>query len=305
MFIVSTRPLDGYWLEVAPLWLAAVVVPGPTPDPLPLTSWSSRLKGLRIGLTAALFAPTLAFVGLALSTTAPLQLRIESVTVELQRQDIWRVVVRATNLTGSPVQPHFASDAVGQLSPYWTIDSGPAILQGEHTALYSLSSPNLQSNPSVITPFVISAVSTTPEAISTSAVFLATNLHVVLNPSQFDNAVPVGQAVVIHAQLENLSDVPVPIAGIAVELWTTTLGVNGGVISHASINGQPTTKRVVLARTNAAGVATFRVRDLVPEGTRSAPVYVLSWIHSKRAYNYGYSLPVELKWYSPTPAAKN
>ena len=213
MFLVSTRSLDGYWLEVAPLWLAAVVVPGPAPRPAPVIGALSRLRGLRIGLTAAVFAPTLAFVGLALSATAPLQIRVESVSVEVQRQDIWRVVVRATNLTRNPIQPHFALDPLGQLTPYWTIDSGPAVLQGGHAARYVLSSPNFEANPPITTPFVISAVAASPDSISTTAVFQARRLHVVLTPSEVDNPVPVGQVVVMHAQVENSSGVPVSIAG--------------------------------------------------------------------------------------------
>jgi uncharacterized membrane protein len=300
MFFVSTRPLDGYWLEVAPLWLAVVVVPGPTPDPIPFATWSPRLHSLRVGLTAALFVPALAFAALALSTPAPLQLHVESVGVEVELQDIWQVVVRATNVTERPIQPHFALDSAGQLSAYWTIDSGPATLPRGKTALYILSSPNLQTSPGITTPFVISAVSAGPDSISTSAVFQAANDHVVLTPSQFNNPVPVGEVVVMHAQIENSSHVTVPRAGIRVALWRTALGEKGALRSWASINGQPPTERVAFARTNAAGVATFRVRDLAPEGTRSAPVFLLSWIPSKTSYNYGYSAAVEVKWYSPT-----
>ncbi|HXZ83637.1 MAG TPA: hypothetical protein VED84_07895 [Acidimicrobiales bacterium] len=302
MFFVSTRPLDGYWLEVAPLWLAAVIVPGRAPDPLPLTSWSLRLKSLRIGLTAAVFAPTLAFVGLALSATAPLELRVESVSVQVSLQSIWGISVRATNLTGSPIQPHFALDTIGELTPYWTIDSGPAILHGGQTAFYEISSPSLQNNPEVSAPFVVSAVSAAPDAISTSPVFQAAGRHVELTPNEVDNPVPVGHVVVFHAQIENVSDVPLAIRGIKVALWKVILGEHQTLHSKASVNGLPIIKRVAFARTNAAGVATFRVLDLVPEGTRTAPVYFLSWIVSKHSYNYGYSNPVEVKWYSPPSA---
>ena len=65
MFFVSTRPLDGYWIEVAPLWVAAVIVPGPDPDPTPLPWPSGGLHGLRVAWAAVLFAPALAFGGLA------------------------------------------------------------------------------------------------------------------------------------------------------------------------------------------------------------------------------------------------
>jgi len=299
MFFVSTRPLDGYWLEVAPLWLAAVVVPGPAPRPVPI-AWSlSRLTSLRIGLTAAVFAPTLAFIGLALSASAPLVLRVESISVEVQRQDIWEAVVRATNLTGHPVRPHFADDSGGQLSSYWTIDSGPATLRGGHSALYILSSPNLGTNPGLDTPFVISAVSAAPDALSTSPAYLARKFHIVLTPSAVNGPVPVGRSIIFHAQIENASGVPVRASGIRVAMWAVVLAQSGSQHAEASINGFPNTKHVVFARTTSNGSATFRVLDLAPEGTHSPPVYLLSWIHPKNSYNYGYSGPVEVKWSSP------
>jgi hypothetical protein len=259
----------------------------------------SRLTSLRIGLTAAVFAPTLAFIGLALSASAPLVLRVESVSVEIQRQDIWGAVVRATNLTGHPVRPHFADDSEGQLSSYWTIDSGPATLRGGHSALYILSSPNLGTNPGLDTPFVISAVSAAPDALSTSPAYLARKFHIVLTPSAVNGPVPVGRSIVFHAQIENASGVPVRASGIRVAMWAVVLAQSGSQHAEASINGFPNTKHVVFARTTSNGSATFRVLDLAPEGTHSPPVYLLSWIHPKNSYNYGYSGPVEVKWSSP------
>jgi uncharacterized membrane protein len=300
MFFVSTRPLDGYWRELAPLWLAAVAVPGPDPDPAPLPWRSDGLHGLRVAWAAVLFAPVLAFSGLALTATAPLRLHIESVGIESALQEVWRVSVRATNETGSPVRPRFALNSGGQLSSYWPIASGPTVLAAGRTALYSLSSPNLQTSPSLTTPFVISAVSASPDAISTSQVFQAVDRILVLTPRQVDNPLRVGRTIVFRAQIENPVGVPLSVARVRVELMQQVFGQSHHLQPTASLNGQPAAKPVAYARTNARGVATFRVRDLVPTGTRSAPLFLRAWIPVMHSLPYGYSNTVEVKWYAPS-----
>jgi hypothetical protein len=300
MFFVSTRPLDGYWIEAAPLWVAAVIVPGPDPDPAPLPRRSGGLHGLRVAWAAVLFAPALAFGGLALTATAPLRLHIESVGIESALQDVWRVSVRATNETGNPVRPQFALNSTGQLSSYWTIASGPTVLAAGRTALYSLSSPNLQTSPSLTMPFVISAVSASPDAVSTSQVFQAVDRILVLTPREVDNPLRVGRTIVFQAQIENSAGIPLSVAGVRVGLMQRVFGQNHHLQPTASLNGQPATKLVAYALTNAQGVATFRVRDLVPTGTRSAPLFLRAWIPVRHSYPYGYSNTVEVKWYAPS-----
>ena len=114
MFFVSTRPLDGYWIEVAPLWVAAVIVPGPDPDPAPLPWRSGGLQGLRVAWAAVLFAPASCWAASRSTATAPLRLHVESVGVESALQDVWRVSVQATNETDSPVRPQFALNSGGR-----------------------------------------------------------------------------------------------------------------------------------------------------------------------------------------------
>jgi uncharacterized membrane protein len=301
VFFVSTRPLDGYWLEIAPLWTAAVAVPGPVPDPLPLMSSMKRLASLRAVLTTALFAPSLTFLGLALTAPAPLQLRIESVQVVSAVQGVWSVSVRVTNRTENPIRPHFAVNAGSQLSPYWEIDSGPAVLRGNQTALYVVSSPDPGTNPGIFEPFVMSAVSPSPETISTSQVFQVVNRFLVLKPGEADIPLLSGHAIVFQAQVENANGIPLAIAGIKVTLKQKALGKHGRQLPRASINGQPSTMRAVTVLTNRRGIATFRVRGFVAVTTGGAPIYFRSWITAKHSFPYGYSNTVEVTWSSPTP----
>jgi uncharacterized membrane protein len=303
VFFVSTRPLDGYWLEIAPLWTAAVAVPGPVPDPLPLVSSMKRLASLRVVLATALFAPSLAFLGLALTAPAPLQLRIESVQVVSAAQGVWSVSVRVTNRTENPIRPHFAYNSGGQLSPYWEVDSGPAVLRGNQTALYVVSSPDPGTNPGILTPFVMSAVSPSPEAISTSQVFQVVNRIVVLTPREVETPVRSGHTIVFQAQVENANGIPLAIAGILIALKQSALTKHGRQRPGASINGQPFAKRVVTALTNRRGIATFRVRGFVATTTGGAPIYFRSWIQAKHSFPYGWSSIVEVTWSSPTPKA--
>ncbi len=300
LYFVSTRALDGYWLEIAPLWIAAVVVPGPEPDPAPLPWWPPRRKSLQVVLATALFAPTLAFLGLALSATSPLQLRIQSVNVESALQGVWKVSVRVTNRTAGPVRPHFALDTNGQLSPYWAVESGPAVLLGGETAVYALRSPNPQANLAVTAYFVVSAVSASPDAISTSQVFQAVHRRIVLTPRKVIAPIPTGHTILFEAQIENAAGVPLSIVGIPVAMRQSAGGEGGRLRATASINGAPTTRGTVTALTDDQGVATFRVRGFVPAGTGSASLFFRTWISSKHSYSYGYSNIVEVTWSSPT-----
>ena len=300
MFFVSTRPLDGYWLEVEPpRWLAAVIVPGPAPRPIPIV-WSRLLCDSAASgsvSTAAVFAPTLAFVGLALSTTAPLQIRIESVGVEVQRQDIWKAVVRVTNLTGSAVRPHFADDAGGQLSPYWTIDSGLAALPAGHSALYILSSPNLQTNPLLSTPFVMSGIGSAGRDLDKRGVPGEKPSRRAVpepgeqpSPSRTHGGLPRSDPKLVWCSHTETRHHGGTVGDRSRRIWFAALG---------SFDQRPAGHQARrIAPTDAAGVATFRVLNLAPEGTRSPPAYVLSWIHPTDSYNYGYSAPVAVKWYA-------
>jgi hypothetical protein len=198
------------------------------------------------------------------------------------------------------VRPQFALNSGGQLSPYWTIASGPTVLAAGRTALYSLSSPNLETSPSLTTPFVISAVSASPDAVSTSQVFQAVDRILVLTPREVDNPLRVGRTIVFQAQIENPVGIPLSVAGVRVALLQRVFGESHHLQPTASLNGQPATKPVAYALTNAQGVATFRVRDLVPTGTRSAPLYLRAWIPVMHSYPYGYSNTVEVKWYAPS-----
>jgi hypothetical protein len=305
MFFVSTRPLDGYWLEVAPLWLAAVLVPGRAP--VARSIWTRRWSTypLRIGLVSLLFAPAMACVALALTATSPLRVRIQSVGVESNLDDIWQVVVRVSNLTINPVTPHFALNSAGQLSGFWNVESGPTVLNGRATAVYTLSSPNLLSDPSVNTPFVISAVLSNPDSISTSPSFLTVNRAVSLSPSEIDYLVPVGRTIVFRAQLENgTNNSPISQAHVPIAMEQLILDETHVTYGDASINGEPTRKHLVVAETNSSGVATFRVRVTDVTGVYDHPIYLRAFIYSKRSFSYGASDGVLVMWHSTAQGSK-
>lgn len=298
MFYVSTRPLDGYWLEVAPVWLASIAAVAPPPA-RELDGRLNTLSDWR-GLVAlgALVAPCLACVGLALSASSPLRLRIESASVEENLGDIWQVKLRATNITPNAVKPHFALNSAGQLSAYWNIESGPKVLPARSSAIYALSSPNLVTNPGISTPFVMSAVTSEPNSISTSPTYQQVNKAVWLNPSQADGLIPLGQTVVFRAQLENSSTgAPIARAGVPIELTQLILGEHGPIRGRALINGRKPNIRSSIQRTNAKGIATFRVRDTDLSGILNHPIWFRAFIYSRKSFSYGSLNAVEVRWF--------
>lgn len=297
MFYVSTRPLDGYWLEVAPLWLASIAAVSP-PLPRRNSVHLNMLGGWKGLMTSGvLIAPCLACIGLALSASAPLRLRIESASVEENLGDIWQVKLQATNLTAKAVNPHFALNSAGQLSEYWNIESGPRVLGARSSAVYELSSPNLATNPAVSTAFVMSAVMSKPDSVSTSPTYQEVDKAVWLNPSQVDGLVPVGQSVVFRAQLENSSTgSPIHQAGILIELTQLVLGEHGPIRGPALVSGRKPNLRFSIERTDAKGVATFRVRDTDLSGLLNHPIWFRAFIYSPKSFSYGSLNAVEVRW---------
>ena len=299
MFFVSTRPLDGYWLEIAPLWLASVLLVRDPPKESTKAGIFERIRGGgRAIFGLALFVPALAFVVLALVASPPLHLRIETASVEENLGDIWQVTARVTNLTDRPVVPHFALNSGGQLSQYWNIESGPRELLAHSSATYKLSSPNLVTNPGVSTPFVMSAVVSNPDSISTSRVFQAVRYAVWLNPSEVNRLVPEGQTVVMKAQLENSATTsPIHKKGVPIELTQLVLGERGAKRGPAIIDGTKLSKGVAISYTNNMGTATFRVRDYNLTGLFNHPIWFRAFVYSRHSYSYGSLNAVEVRWF--------
>jgi len=120
-------------------------------------------------LMLAVFLPTAGFLALALTTPAPLTLRVLSVTTNGQFERVWQIQVAVTNRSSSTVAPHFTAHSTSQLTPFWEVRHGPASLRSGQTASYTLVAPDVGSMPFITQPFVVQAVTAQPESISSSS----------------------------------------------------------------------------------------------------------------------------------------
>ena len=137
------------------------------------------------------------------------------------------------------------------------------------------------TNPGVSTPFVMSAVVSNPDSISTSRVFQAVRYAVWLNPSEVNRLVPEGQTVVMKAQLENSATTsPIHKKGVPIELTQLVLGERGAKRGPAIIDGTKLSKGVAISYTNNMGTATLPCAGLQPDG----PVQSSDMVSSLRLF---------------------
>jgi hypothetical protein len=82
--------------------------------------------------------------------------------------------------------------------------------------------------------------------------------------------------------------------GVRVALGQVIYGQNNLIPAEASINGRATGQSPVVARTDARGVAHFRVSDHVAQSGNE--IYFQAWVAPGRGYPFGYSEIVSVLW---------
>ncbi|HEY0444065.1 MAG TPA: hypothetical protein VGC90_07580, partial [Candidatus Limnocylindrales bacterium] len=141
VFYLSIRSQDGYYLLMTPLWVAAAIT---VPRSWFAGAWQPTLPRLtsrpgRAALAAALVAPALACLAVAVLTAAPLRMQILGADAHSAgNHGLWRLQVRVENVSSRPLAPHFAVSTNQSMSAYWRADAGPAVLQPHETATYTL-----------------------------------------------------------------------------------------------------------------------------------------------------------------------
>lgn len=136
------------------------------------------------------------------------------------------------------------------------------------------------------------AFTSTPATVSRSAAYKPTTWHVNLTPDAVNSVVPVGQPVVVRAQLLNSLDGPVKVNDEPIYLGQISYVQEGLKASTAVINGMPPGSTPVVGYTNRNGVATFVLRGTT---ATSDPVYFeANIVNLTSFYPYGYSqiLPI-------------
>jgi hypothetical protein len=136
-----------------------------------------------------------------------------------------------------------------------------------------------------------------PDTVSASSAYEPTTLHVGLSPDAVNPLVPLGQQVVVRAELLDRIDRRVHRAGVPIYLGQVIYAQEGLIVSEASVNGHAPGQTPVAAYTDADGVATFRI---VGTNANANPVYFeANLVDSNRFYPYGYSEILPIRFVRP------
>ena len=242
-------------------------------------------RGWRRSRPAA--AVTATSVAVALLSSSPLSMSIESVRTTGQLATVEQVTLSVTNDTGGSVRPAFTVENGTTMTAFWQRESGPAVLGPHRRARYTIVAPSYFAMPSIQNGFQVLAFTSAPASVSRTTTYLASTWRVTLQPDAISQTVPIGQQVTVRAEIVNRLDQPVRNAGVPVYLGQVIYAQQGLQYSQAYINNGLEGQTPVEALTSDAGVATFRIRS--PVGG-SAPVYFeANLVNPTYYYPYGYS----------------
>jgi uncharacterized membrane protein len=173
-FYLSGRSLDLYWMVMVAVIVVAVVTDA-APEIGRRTSTgpgAERTTRRRRVLQAAIFVPAAACLAIALATPAPLRLQILGARSNPATGTVRLLRVAVRNDSGRAIRPHFATNATGQATAFWSIRRGPAVLAPGAAATYVLTVGDVQSMPFNGQPFLLQAVTEAPVTVSSSPAFV-------------------------------------------------------------------------------------------------------------------------------------
>jgi uncharacterized membrane protein len=300
--LLATRSYGSYVFGLIPAALVAAVTTFGTrlPERQPRSTWRLRWRrpwqytspwSFAAGGLAIL---TVAAAGAAIAAPAPLSMSIEDVTTTGQLATVQQVSVQVHNRSSRSLQPHFTLNSGDAVTTFWLIQSGPRSLRPGQTATYSLLAPNFYAQPAVNGGFQVVAFTTSPAAVSHTPAYLPSVDHVSLNPDAVNQVIPIGQEVVIHAELLDRLNRPVRRAGVPIYLGQAIYAQAGLQYGDAIINSGNVGQTPISALTNANGVATFTIR-----GTTAStnPVsFEANLVNIQHFFPYGYSEIVPIRF---------
>ena len=312
VFLFSTRSLSEYFIMMVALWLVSVFaasgatftngLPGPIPQARdPGASRDARVdRNLLNRRIVFMGGPTLAVVVclvLALTSASPLLIELKSVQTNGQFKSIWQIQALVRNRSHGPMWPHFATDASGYLTTFWNVTVGPRELLPGQSALYTLVAPNVGSMPGVTQPFLLQAVTASPETISSSGLFTPEPFDCSITPSYFNQLLPLGSSVVLNVELRSPYGAPVHRGGVPIALSQVVYSQNALIPGEARINGAPIGQSPVVAVSDSNGRARFVIEDSSYQGGN--PLYFQANVAPQNGFPYGYSEVVSIQW-TPT-----
>jgi hypothetical protein len=172
---VSGRSLAGYWMML----IAVIVVGVVTSEDhamrgaaqlRPNRHWRGPGIPTRVAIPALLL-PAAICLAVALGTPQPMTMRILSARSDSSLRGVVQLRLAVRNSTGEPLRPHFATNAAGQATSFWTVKSGPTVLRPHVSAAYVLTAPDGGSIQANGTPFMVEAVTDSPRTISSTVPF--------------------------------------------------------------------------------------------------------------------------------------
>ncbi len=292
-FFISSRSLAEYFM----MMVAVIVVSIATVDADRIAtaheiglSWRPARRWLAV--TASVL-PAGGFLLGALTAQQPLTLNIVELLTNGQLQSVWRIRVVVHNRSGSTLSPHFSTNSLGYASAFWNAIKGPARLAPGATATYTLASPNLGSMSGLNSPFVLAAVTGSPQTVSDSSAYTPQHYSVSLTPNYVDRVLPSGATTTFTAELRSPLGTRVQKSGVTIALGQVIYGQENLIPAQARINGAQEGATPVFAKTGPRGAATFTVLDSAVQGQ---PIYLQAWIQPASGYPFGYSEIVSVLW---------
>ena len=294
-FFLPTRSFGSYLFMLVPAAIVAGVTVGAPPVGWRLRHSHHKWAGVAIVAVGALTA-SLALA--AVATPAPLSIRIVDTQSTGQLGTIDQATVQVTNHTGRLQRPHFTVQTQAHATTFWNaVDaSGHAVVPvvaAHSSSTFILRAPNTASMPAVASPWFVSAFTTGPAAMSTSATYLVSRFSTSIVPDAVNNAVPVHQPVPLDVQLQDQYGNPVHRAGVVVIMGQVVYASGGLLAGESSINGAGEGTSPVSAVTDKSGVAHFVV---VGDAAQPQPVFYETWISDGNAVPHGYSNQVSIQY---------
>ncbi|MFC0082294.1 hypothetical protein ACFFRE_09080 [Aciditerrimonas ferrireducens] len=290
-----TRSLAEYWMTLVLVWVVAVFAAPPS-------AAFPRGVGAAVGggwrrwrpvLAVLAFLPGAGLLGAAVASPSPLAMTVVSVRTNGQFQRVWELVVKVVNRSDVPLSPHFATNSIGQMTPFWHRLEGPAVLGPHRSARYLIAAPNVGSMPGITEPFQLDALTSRPETISVTRRITTEPYSAWIYQADVNRILPAGSAATLTVELRSPLGGLVRRAGVRIELGQIIYGQSQLIPAEASIDGAPEGQSPVERTTGPDGKATFRVVDSSPQGR---PVYFQAWVVSKAGYPFGYSEIVDVLW---------
>jgi hypothetical protein len=156
--------------------------------------------------------------------------------------------------------------------------------------VYRLSSPDIEADPGINAPSVLTAAPFGSGYVSTSAVFDTMHCVVLLRPVDISHLILAGHTVVSSAEAIRTRDqAPIRISGITPVIKQTVMGQLHPSFGHTSIHGEPSAKHVLIAKEHGNRVPIFRVFLSNASSFNAHPIYFRAWDYSKNSFRHGHS----------------